>query len=503
MKKTQLIITSVLSVLILLSPVIMLFSAVFLTPPVFSETFVGELDEKLDRLDSAEGEKLVVIGGSSVAFGIDSALMEKYLERPVVNFGLYAALGTKLMLDLSRHAIGEGDTVVLAPELDRQTLSMYFSAESTLEAMDDDYGMIKYVRGDDKLSLLGGLFAHAGKKLKYLREGIPSPSGVYNSKSFNEYTDVKYSATDSEGNVLWSRNENVMQLYYDPATRIELVEDVLSEDFVSYLNEYIAFCEGKGATVYFSYCPMNRLAIKEGLTDTDVTAFAKYLEKKINCEFISYIDSYIIEEGYFFDTNYHLNETGVLLRTKTLIEDIMIAEGSFRAVDIDVPKAPPLPTLDVKFFGEDENDKYFTYETLPNGALMISGLTELGKCEEHLTVPLGANYTKVSAIGANAFSGGIAKSVTVTADTNLRNLLDGSFADTTVTDLYIYYDFADENGIADEAQKLAPASDFFGITIHVPKYSQYLTHYDWRDTSGGYKMIDDIESDQSLKGKTK
>ena len=41
---------------------------------------------------------------------------------PVVNFGLYANLGTKLMLDLSRSGIGAGDVIVVAPEMNEQTL---------------------------------------------------------------------------------------------------------------------------------------------------------------------------------------------------------------------------------------------------------------------------------------------------------------------------------------------------------------------------------------------
>ena len=476
------IIPAVLAVLAIVLPFVLLISAVLFTPKVYENTFVGGLNEKFDRLNSTNEEKIIIVGGSSVAFGIDTPLMEEYLGKPVINFGLYAALGTKLMLDLSRSNIGKGDTVILSPELDPQTLSLYFSSEHTLEALDDDYSMARYVRGDNKLSLLGGLWKQAGKKLDFAKNGIPNPDGVYNAKSLNEYGDVKYEMRDGDGNLLWERRQNVMQLYYDPTTPIVFSPETVSEDFIDYVNEYVSFCERRGAKVYFSYCPMNELAIDEG-SALSAAEFSDWLEAKLDCEIISYIDSYIIDEGYFYDTNFHLNEAGVLLRTKTLIEDIMIAEGKFSSVNITVPEAPALPDSDVKFLGEDENAKYFTYETLSNGALVITGLTDLGKTQEALTVPLGADYTKVTAIGANAFAGGICKTVTVTADTNLRNFLDGSFTDSSVTDLYIYYNFTDE------AEKLAPASNFGGITIHVTEGSQYITHYDWNDTSGGYKMV--------------
>lgn len=483
LKKTLPVLLAILAIIL---PFVILISTVLFTPKVYENTFVGGLNEKFDRLTEIEEEKVIVIGGSSVAFGIDSALMEEYLGKPVVNFGLYAALGTKLMLDLSRANIGEGDIVVLAPELDAQTLSLYFSSEHTLEALDDDYSMVRYVRGDNKLSLLGGLWKHAGKKLSAMRDCVIDPAGVYNSKSLNKYGDVKYEMRADDGTLLWERRENVMQFYYDPTTVINLDESIVAEDFIDYLNEYIEFCERRGATVYFSYCPMNRLAIKEGTTAEDIAEFADYLEENIKCEFISYIDSFIIEEGYFFDTNFHLNEAGVMLRTKTLIEDIMLAEEKFTSVNIDVPSAPALPGKDIVFAGKDENDKFFTYETMSGGALMITGLTELGRAEETLTIPLGADGKKITAIGANAFSGGICKTVIVTEDTNLRNFLDDSFKDSLVTDLYIYYDFSSE------AEKLAPASYFYEINIHVPKNSQYVSHYDWNDTSAGYtfKIMD-------------
>jgi glycosyltransferase involved in cell wall biosynthesis len=118
--------------------------------------------------------------------------------------------------------------------------------------------------------------------------------------------------------------------------------------------------------------------------------------------------------------------------------------------------------------------------TLENGALVITGLTELGKKQQTLTVPLGADHTKITAIGKEAFSAGVCKTVIITEDTNVRNLLDGIFDNTTVEDLYIYYNFTDE------AEKLVPPGNFGGITLHVKRGSQYLTHYDWQDTSGGY-----------------
>ena len=190
MKITKIILSVLLALLVIASPLALLIGCAVIIPSQHSESFVGALDEKFDRLNSLEGEKIVVVGCSSVAFGLDSALMEEYVEKPVVNFGLYAAIGTKAMLDLSRSAIGAGDIIILAPELDPQTLSLYFSSEQTLNAMDGRYDMAYYIETDNKLAMLGGLWRHTEEKIRYLINGTPKAEGVYNSRSFNEYGDV-------------------------------------------------------------------------------------------------------------------------------------------------------------------------------------------------------------------------------------------------------------------------------------------------------------------------
>ena len=470
MRKIKTIVCIILSVLAIITPILSPFAVAALVPSQYSETFVGILDEKVERLRSIDGPKAVVIGGSSVAFGIDSALMEEYLGMPVVNFGLYAAIGTRAMMELSRSSIGNGDIIILAPELDRQTLSMYFSADPTLKAIDGDYSLSLEFPEELKLSLIGGIWRHSYEKLADSADGPDSPDGVYNSKNFNEY-----------GDVVWERKENVMPLYYDPATEIDLTSDIFEAEFIEYVNEYISFCESRGATVYFSYAPMNSLAVKDS-SAVALSEFDSFVRESLDCEVISFIDSYVIEPGYFWDTNYHLNDAGVIYRTKTLIEDILLTR-----VDITVPEAPPLPEADVRFDGEDANAKYFVYEKMENGALMIAGLSELGKAQNSLTVPLGADGYKITAIGADAFGGGVAKELIVTENTNLRNFLDNFIRGSSITDIKIYYDFTDEN------EKLAPASDFGGVTIHIPKGSIYPNHYDWNDSSGGFTFAEDLD----------
>ena len=114
MKKKILLISFTVFIIILI-PVI-LVSFAFGLSPQYDESFYGGMAIKYDRLKNISERKVVIIGGSSLAFGLRSDLLEQELGMPVVNFGLYANLGTKYMLAVAKDFIGKDDIVIIAPE---------------------------------------------------------------------------------------------------------------------------------------------------------------------------------------------------------------------------------------------------------------------------------------------------------------------------------------------------------------------------------------------------
>ena len=483
MKILKICISCLLAILAMISPFAIVIGAATLTPSQYSNAFVGALNEKYDRLYSIEEEKIVIVGGSSVAFGVDSAMIEKYTGMPVVNFGLYAALGTKLMLDLSRGAIGEGDIVILSPELDPQTLSLYFSADQTMTALDDDFSMFSSIAVDDRLSLLGGMWRFATEKLRLMLSGtVIDPEGVYNAKNFDERGDLTY-----------EREANVMEAYYDENKPIKLEAGIVDEDFIDYVNEYVAYCESRGATVLFSYCPMNERAVekKHTLVNENEAArreFHKYLSSVLDCKIIGDIETAIMDAAYFYDTNFHLNDAGRTMHSIQLTRDILFELNMPIAVVEPEPEKPSLPDSDIRYFGEDPNWKYFRFTKRENGTYAITGLSYDGKREATLTLPLGYNGIKVTAISEGAFIGGVVEKVVIPSDSNIRIIENGAFSEAkTVTSLYIYFEKADA---------LIPPADFYGthkdFKIYVPEGSSYNVDYNWSDVAGIKRILNFI-----------
>ena len=386
--------------------------------PQFKNTFLGALADKFHRLEIIGKPKIVIVGGSSTAFGLNSDLLSEELGMPVVNFGLYATLGTKLMLDLSRPVLKSGDIVVLAPELDRQTLSLYFNAESAWQAFDSDMSMLRHTRFENYGALAGNFWDYALSKLKYGRLGGLDPDGVYSRSSF-----------DVNGDIIYSRPHNIMPLGYSPNHPIDLDPSILDGDFAGYVNEFVRFAKGKGATVYFDFPPMNRLGVVQYGDSAAIYEFYLHLAKNLDCEIIGDITAYILDEGYFYDSNYHLNDSGVLVRTALLAEDIRRALGIAVPVSIKRPPPPGMPEGETLSNGandaSDAYSEYFLYGPYAGG-LVVTGVSEAGKSLGELTIPRVAGGKAVLAIGERAFAGcgALAK---LTIGDNIAQIYDYAF----------------------------------------------------------------------------
>lgn len=95
--------------------VVALFVLWAFAPPEPDSLLTAHVD-KMERLRETPSPRVVVVGGSNVAYGIDSGRLEAALARPVVNLGVAGGLGLRFLLDEVGPWLGPGDLVVLSPE---------------------------------------------------------------------------------------------------------------------------------------------------------------------------------------------------------------------------------------------------------------------------------------------------------------------------------------------------------------------------------------------------
>lgn len=85
-------------------------------PPVTPVDYLEAVKAKHARLRSLGSPKVVLVGGSNMAFGMDSGELENVLCLPVVNMGIHAGLGFRHMVDEVKYELGPGDLVLVSLE---------------------------------------------------------------------------------------------------------------------------------------------------------------------------------------------------------------------------------------------------------------------------------------------------------------------------------------------------------------------------------------------------
>ena len=298
-------------------------------PVQFGDTFVGELKSKYERLKETSGKRIVLVGGSGVAFDCDSALMDDFFPSyEIVNFGMYAGLGTKAVMDLSENYIHEGDIVILSPEQSEQTFSDYFNGEYMWQAADGAFGMLRDLKSENFDAMLGNFPRFALEKLNYVMKGQkPQTDSIYQKKSFNTYGDIE----------LDTCRENILPNGYDVNQKVRFTEDVVQPEFMDYMNDWAKRLEKKGAVVWYRYCPVNKLSVEDM---DDLAAYDVFLRQKLDFPVIGNPENSLMEAEWFFDTNFHLNQPGKEVNTVQLIRDMKAMLGDDRAVTVELPEKP-------------------------------------------------------------------------------------------------------------------------------------------------------------------
>ena len=378
--------------LALLIPAVLTVSDLRL-PEIYQDSYYAELAPMTERLYGAEGKKLVLVGGSGVAFGVDGGLLERLLKEKgfdytVCPYGLYAAVGTSAMLDLSRNALREGDIVVIMFEPASDALSGYFGATAFLKCAEGHPDLIAKLGGGKLKNVIGNLIPYLQEKYGVVRSGVlPRAEGVYAKAAFDE-----------DCTMVYDRPGNRMALGYDTASLIDLDAVTVDPDFASRVNSYCASARKKGAEVYMSFAPMDRSAVTGSLKD-----HFDMMNRTFDCTVISDPQRLVMDAGWFYDSNFHLNSAGQTLRTWYLAEDLLAQLGFYGALDYEAPLMPdPMPAES----GLNGDGAGLVTEPIGDTDLIrVTGLTPEGLEKQTIVIPDTIGGRTVADISPDALRG--------------------------------------------------------------------------------------------------
>ncbi len=270
---------------------------------------------KYERLIKTKGEKrIIVLAGSSVLFGIDSAYMETQFkdDYTVINFGTNANMNIIFFLDAITPHLTKDDIVVFSPEqygpFAYHTNGNPEFTSATFQGIATCYNLLENI----DISLYTGFFSSV---MQYctITDNMPE-------LTWQDHGD----GLDKLGNLANLTNKMNSPTYRCASNgEFRFDSTVIPAEYISNLNRVIDKTSKSGAKIYFSYPPHNKNNIAAtSLTEKAYTSYNKWISETVHCPLISDVRNYIYQGQYFANTDYHLNAVGRKLHTAQLAKDI-------------------------------------------------------------------------------------------------------------------------------------------------------------------------------------
>lgn len=287
---------------------------------VQDDNYLAAVLEKDRLIRNTPSPKIILVGGSNLAFGIDSRMMQDSVGLRVVNMGLYAKLGLKYMLAQVRPYIKTGDIVVVVPEYDQfygdfsngdntlNTALLYAPADRVRDFI-RSYSIFDVVfrpRVENaRRSFLRAAAAAVGREDQFFP---PDTNPVYNRRSFNQFGDVV--------SHIGKKGMNPDSIY---VSHLPPIKDFNVETLAD-LNDIAEKADQEKAYAYFMF--PSYIDGSYSINVAAIHALRSRLEKGMRIPIVGTARDFAYPKSYFFDTRYHLNEEGRRLRTLRMIETL-------------------------------------------------------------------------------------------------------------------------------------------------------------------------------------
>ena len=293
-------------------------------PP--SQHFLASSIDKESLLRTQASPRLIFVGGSSMAFGVNSAQIAEACGRRPVNMGLHAALGLKFMLNETAPGIRSNDWIIVAPEYQQfvrfsgQTemlINLLEANPSAARLMDRAYWTsafdIGFVQRFGKM--VRAVFGRPGRFFR--RNTIVSSSRLYyRRQGFNANGDVVAH--------LDTKPKGLKEREFRFTHRDELVYETIDQ-----LNGFAANATARGAKVFFSHPPLPREVFEQNRAV--IEQLDASMKERLKIPQLDTAEELVYPTEDFFDTWYHLAKTGVEKRTAFLAQrmarQIQTAQG--------------------------------------------------------------------------------------------------------------------------------------------------------------------------------
>lgn len=273
--------------------------------PQYEGNYQASMVDKVARLESIKEPKIVLIGNSNLAFGIDSRQIEEAFGMPVVNMGLHGGVGNAFNEQAAKLNVTEGDIYIVSHTNydDTDEIKNPLLAWITIENHRELYPLI---RGKDWMDMIKAYPTYLKKCLTFWRTetGNQEDTDSYRRSAFNEYGDIYYPRPETEGNIDFS----------------SVTINHINENTAARMNELNAYLTARGATMVVAAYPV--ADYEKAPSPEEYYDMGKEMAEVLDCEVISDFRDYMYDVKYFYNSHTHLTDEGTSIRTRQLIQDI-------------------------------------------------------------------------------------------------------------------------------------------------------------------------------------
>ena len=283
-------------------------SLVFLLLPQTPRQASSPISAKIEKdslLRSISKPRIVFIGGSNLAYGIDGEMIKDSLNLYPINTGIMYAIGLKAMLNNYLQHAKKGDIVIVSPEYDHFFGDFYNGNQSVL-----------YYSGvDNPVNPLAEL------DWEQIRKVVPFfPKYVFRKVDIREYFGF---SIDS----LFNRNSfdqyGFLQGHWGFRSKPFKSDSELTEPFnpevIESLSQFQKQLESRSCKLFISPPAYNASSASNRLEQ--IKRVTEELEKA-NIPVLDKFENYIFADTLFYNSPYHLNEIGAKRRTVMIINSI-------------------------------------------------------------------------------------------------------------------------------------------------------------------------------------
>ncbi len=289
--------------------------AIFYLVPNNQKAYLAALQDKQARMDSLQATgkpKMVLIGGSNVAFGLNSKELEQAFHIPVVNMAVHAGLRYEYMIRQVSEYPSKGDVYLIFPEFSQMYEPLSIGTPILYQSLEVFPQGYDYCNQDGPL---GYVKLRANAFVEIIQLKVKRTLG--RAMGMAEKNAYQRSVFDHYGDI-WSPMTLKSRYKLDDKHMEKDRGIPPSMDFIRLTNDFAKKAEAAGATVLFLFP-----AIAEAKWDPEVGQFTEeYLKANLKIPIVNDPASYVYPNELFFDTKYHTTQEGREIRTAQTIEDL-------------------------------------------------------------------------------------------------------------------------------------------------------------------------------------